>query len=305
MNNFCDFDDREGIMNNYKVILLLVCLGWMSTLSGCAQGPSRTQKLAESEVKELPIPAAFKDKVQVEFALGRVVKTYDDVAWIGTDAAYAAGYKPKPGITGGYVVEALSDDVNGSYQLVFINELNGKPMATAFAQVKHDSGMGHVLGAKVLDPPQELSTQASLMYQALMAAKGAQDLKLCKATYNTVVFPYVDSGKTEYRIYFLMSTEKKGEIPIGGHVLVRVADDAKTILEVEPLSKSCGIQEGGDDPRIAAFEFTNLALDSPSAAQVFLMYRYEKPVYVITKNGFLWGIDSRGIRLLSAGDNKQ
>jgi hypothetical protein len=119
-----------------------------------------------------------------------------------------------------------------------------------------------------------------------------------------VVFPYVEDGKTEYRVYFLMSTNVKGEIPIGGHILVRVADDAKTILEVKPLAKSCNMQPGGDDPRIVMLEFSNLALDSPSAAQVFLFLRYQKPVAVITKNGFLWTIDSRGIRLLSDDASK-
>jgi hypothetical protein len=118
------------------------------------------------------------------------------------------------------------------------------------------------------------------------------------------VLPYLEDGKSEYRVYFLMSSSTKGVVPVGGHILVRVADDAKTILEVKPLAKSCGIDPGADDPRAVAIEFTNLALDSPSAAQVFLMLRYEKPVYVITKNGFLWGIDSRGIRLLNEGEDK-
>lgn len=286
-----------------RPFLALIALAVL--LTACAQTPPAS-KAAEPESKELPIPAEFKDEVGKEFALGGVLKTYDDVAWIGTDAIVAAGYKPNPEVKkGGFVVEDTTDDMAGPYQLVFVNELDGKPMAVAFAQVKHDSGMGHVLGAKVLDAPQPLSTQAGLMYQALQAAKGAPDLKLCQSTYNTVVLPYVDGSKTEFLVYFLMSSTTKGDIPVGGHVLVRVAEDAKTVLEVKPLAKSCNVQPGGDDPRIVSLMSSNLALDSPSAAQVFLMLRYEKPVYIATKNRFLWRIDSRGIALLSEDVTKQ
>lgn len=276
-------------------------------LAACAQSPSNQQpaKVAQPETKELPIPPEFKDSVEKEFALGGVLKTYDDVAWIGTDAIMAAGYKPKPGVKGGFVVEPLDNDPNNLYQLSFINEIDGQPKVVAFVKVKHDSGMGHVLDAKVADVPLEPSYEAKQLYQALVAAKMASDLKLCQSTYNTVVLPYVEAGKAEYRVYFMMSTTKKGDAPVGGHVLVRVADDTKTILEVEPLAKSCNVQPGADDKRAVAFEFVNLALDSPSAAQVFLMLRYEKPVYVITKNRFLRGIDSQGIRLLSDDVSKK
>lgn len=277
-------------------------------LSACAQTPSNPQspETAQSEAKELPIPPEFKESTEKEFALGGVIKIYDDVAWIGTDAITAAGYKgPQPGVKAGFVVEPMDNDLNGLYQLSFINEIDGQPKVVAFAQVKHDSGMGHVLGAKVADTPIEPSYEAKQLYQSLASAKAAPDLKLCPTTYNSVVLPYVEAGKTEYRVYFLMSTTTKGNIPVGGHVLVRVAADTKTVLEVEPLSKSCNVQPGGDDPRAVALEFSNLALDSPSAAQVFLMLRYEKPVYVMTKNRFLWGIDSQGIRLLSDDVSKK
>ena len=155
------------------------------------------------------------------------------------------------------------------------------------------------MDAGVLNPAPEASDDDARIYAALKAAEHAPGLELCKASYNHVVLPYREDGKVEYRVYFLMSTTTNGVVPIGGHVLVRVADDAKTILEVKPLAKSCGMQPGADDKRVVALEFINLALDSPSAAQVFLMLRYEKPVYVMTKNGFLWGIDSKGIGLLS------
>lgn len=290
------------LLLRFSSLLVLVL-----ALISCAQAPSSEQpsKAAEPETKELPIPPEYKDGTEKEFALGGVIKIYDDVAWIGTDAIEAAGFKPKPGVKGGFVVEPMDNNLNGLYQLSFINEIDGEPKVVAFAQVKHDSGMGHVVGAKVADIPFKPSYEAEQLYQSLASAKMDPGLKLCNSAYNTVVLPYVDAGKTEYRVYFMMSTTTKGEVPVGGHVLVRVADDAKTILEVKPLSKSCNIQPGGDDPRAIALEFTNLALDFPSAAQVFLMLRYEKPVYVITKNGFLWGIDSRGIRLLSDDMSKK
>ena len=78
------------------------------------------EKAAQPEPKDLPIPPEFKDSTEKEFALGKLLKTYDDVAWIGTDAVLASGYKPQDPATTGYVVEPTTDDLNGVYQFAFV-----------------------------------------------------------------------------------------------------------------------------------------------------------------------------------------
>ncbi|MGH7238881.1 MAG: hypothetical protein ACREHG_02325 [Candidatus Saccharimonadales bacterium] len=293
-------------MSRFLMLFKFLAVGFSLALliNGCAHVPPKGQAKAEPEVKELPIPPEFKDSTEREFALGGVIKTYDDVAWLGTDAVMAAGYKPQSADHPVYVVEPTANDLKGMYQFSFITEKYGKLSVAAIADVDHQVGMGKVTGARVMSPGVEPSYQDTQMYAAYRAALDAPDLKLCNATYNHVVIPYGEGDNLEYRVYFLMSSNKKGVAPLGGHVLVRVARDAKTIIEVKPLAKSCMMSLNTDDKHVAALEFSDLALDSPSAAQVFLMLRYQLPVYLITRNQFLWAIDSRGIRLLSEGKNK-
>ncbi|MGH8398673.1 MAG: hypothetical protein ACRETA_10585 [Gammaproteobacteria bacterium] len=279
----------------------------VSVLFGCATPTSNVgQKTGNdnSQHKEMPIPEQFKDRVDQAFAFGKVLKIYDDIAWLGTDAVTAAGFTFDKVKQQTYVVEPISNDLNGIYQFAVLGKSSDGLRVYAIAKIRHESGMGHLIGVKLIDPPVKPSDQDRWLYQAFFAAENAPGMKFCNAIYNHVVLPFYKNGSLEYRVYFLMSTNKVDEVPIGGHILVRVGGDAKTILEVKPLAKSCMIATGENQKRVVALEFSDLSLDSPSAAQVFLMYRYAKPVYVITKNGFLWAIDSRGIRLLSTAVGK-
>jgi len=80
-----------------------------------------------------------------------------------------------------------------------------------------------------------------------------------------------------------MSTTTPGQIPIGGGVLVRVAEDGKTVLEVRPLANSCMMAEPAETKNSVMMVISNYALDSPSAAQVFLMWRLPyKPKDTVT-----------------------
>jgi len=296
----------EGVHVNRKSLLWI--LVWLLALAACSQAPIKDAgppvASMKNEPKEVPIPPEFKDSVQQEFATGGLLKTYDDVAWIGTDAVLAAGYKPDAKYAPTYVVEPTTDDLNGVYQFAFIENRDGKFNVGAFAQIDHHyPGMGKVIGVRVMDTPLEPSDEEKWLYQAAKTAESAPGLLRCKATYNHVILPYGLGGdKFEYRVYLFMSTTQKGVVPLGGHILVRVADDTKTVLQIQPLAKSCMTGEITERPDINSVGLTDLALDSPSAAQVFLMWRYGKPIYMATRNGLLWGIDSRGIRLLGEGN---
>ena len=304
------FGNGVHVNRNYWFVARYAALACGLILAACGQAPVKSGgnpnpvASMKNEPKELPIPAQYKDSAQQEFMLGGLLKTYDDVAWIGTDAVLAAGYKPNSKYSPTYVVEPTTDDLNGVYQFAFIENRDGKLNVGAIAQIDHHvPGMGRVTGVRVMDSPVEPSDEDKGLYHAAKAAESAPGLLLCKATYNHVILPYgLGGNKLEYRVYLLMSTTQKGVVPMGGHVLVRVADDGKTVLQVQPLAKSCMTGEISDDPDLVSIGISDLALDSPSAAHVFLMWRYEKPIYMTTRNGLLWGIDSRGIRLLGEGN---
>jgi len=157
--------------NNIQFVglILAISLG----LVGCAQSPTKVESNTTANSKDLAIPPEFKDSTETEFQLGRLLKIYDDVAWLSTDALRAAGYvdDPKKPVT--YVVEPTGSDLNGVFRATFISDESGKLTVVGVAEVKHDSGMGHVTGAQLVNPPISPSEPHIAMFNALIAANKA------------------------------------------------------------------------------------------------------------------------------------
>jgi len=77
--------------NNIQFVglILAISLG----LVGCAQSPTKAESNTTVNSKDLAIPPEFKDSTETEFQLGRLLKIYDDVAWLSTDALRAAEWR--------------------------------------------------------------------------------------------------------------------------------------------------------------------------------------------------------------------
>ena len=265
-------------------------------LAGCAgspaQGDSSSGHVQFKAIATVVSPQ-FVAPVTEALNLGVELKIYDDAAWIATDRVRELGLADPGSADAGYVVEPMGD----LYRVAFVSKDGDALKVAAVVDVKHDDfkDMGSIVDAKINTTPVPASDEEIRLFDALHTAGNAPDLKLCaNSPYNHVVIPYTHDGKKEYRVYFLLATDKPKMVPQAGHMLVRVADDGKTILEVKPLSLSCSIMDASD-PRIAALASTNLALDSPSEVQVFTFLRYGIPIFMVTKNGLMWNIDSNGI----------
>ena len=268
----------------------------VSVLAGCAESPTQSGSSSDHvQFKAIATVTSpqFVAPVTEALNLGVELKIYDDAAWIATDRARELGLADHGSADTGYVVEPMGD----LYRVAFVSKDGDVLKVAAIVDVKHDDfkDMGSIVAAKINENPVAATDEEVRLYDALHAAGNAPDLKLCANNpYNHVVIPYTHDGKKEYRVYFLLATDKPKMVPQAGHVLVRVADDGKTILEVKPLSLSCSIMDASD-PRIVGLSSINLVLDSPSEVQVFTFLRYGIPMFMATKNGLMWNIDSNGI----------
>ena len=288
------FAKGEIMRNRFRIAGGIAIAGFVA-MAGCAQSPTQGGSgTGTVHFKAIgTVPPQFVEATTAALSLGVDIKVYDDAAWIATDKVREMGLANRGFADGSYVVEP----VGNLYRVAFVYKDGEALKVEATVDVQHDNfeDMGSIVAAKINDTPVPASGEEVLLYDALHNAGNTPDLKLCaNNTYNHVVIPYAHEGKKEYRVYFLLATDKPKMVPQAGHVLVRVADDGKTILEVKPFSLSCSIMDASD-PRIAGLSSSNLVLDSPSEVQVFTFMRYGIPLFMITKNGLMWDIDSNGI----------
>ncbi len=261
---------------------VLVC----SVLLAACATPSRVPVRAE------PPPARFRVEAETAFKLGAILKAYDDAAAQATDTASAFDVAGREHGHGTYLVEPLGD----GHRVIFVSRDPEAFGVIAAIDVAPGPGFGTVSGIRIFDRPRPLDKAEQRLYDALMAAV-TSSVQVCNGAYNTEVIPYQHHGTLEYRVYLLRAQTDADTIPVGGHALVRVAADAKTVLEVRELSRSC-LDSPAPKADAVAMMASDGALDVPSAAHVFLMLEYHKPVYLMTRNRILWRIDSRGIQVL-------
>ncbi|MFI5420388.1 MAG: hypothetical protein ACHQ1H_05425 [Nitrososphaerales archaeon] len=239
------------------------------------------------------MPTQFVAATEEALNFGVELKIYDDAAWIATDRLREMGLAKAGLDSATYVVEPLGD----LYRVAFLSKDGNVLKVSATVDVRSSGwdSMGSIVDSKAYDVPIPATDEESRLNDALQSAVSAQGLKLCaNSPYNHIVLPDTRVGKHEYRVYFLLATDKPKQVPQAGHVLVRVGGDGKSVLEVRPLSLSCAIVDASD-PRIAALSFSNLALDSPSEVQVLTFLRYKIPLFMVSKNGLFWSIDANGI----------
>lgn len=262
----------------------------MAAIAGCATSPAPFKAVA------IMVPAEYTAATSEALNFGVELKVYDDAAWIATDKVGEMGLANRGFSNASYVVEPMGD----LYRVAFLFKDGDALKVAATVDVKSSGwdNMGSIIAAKLYDDPIPATDAEKLLFDALHSAGNAPELKLCSnGPYNHVVIPDERVGKHEYRVYFLLASDKPKMVPEAGHVLVRVAGDGETILEVRPLSLSCNIADASD-PSIVGLGFINLVLDSPSEVQVFTYLRYKIPIFMSTKNGLMWNIDSNGISMV-------
>jgi hypothetical protein len=268
----------------YCFAIALLILG----LGACA--PVKTEK---SETKHNSLPPEFEDPLNRAFKDGKELKRRDDAAWVATDAARASGLVDEVDDLSGYVV--ISRD--GRYSVGFVRSTGTAPRAAARVLVSPGDGKGVVDEVDYHPAGKPLTAQEMMHYNALVASRNEQ-LKLCEGSYNTVVLPPGGGRGNEFHVYYLRAATDPGVIPLAGHVLVKVKAETFEVLERHPLSNSCMEVEKKEEGELKALVLSNKALDRPSAAHIVLMLREGLPLYMKTRNGLVWEVDSTGVGLV-------
>lgn len=233
---------------------------------------------------------------------GRLLYTYDQAAWHGTDDMLTRIKDPQ-GTLGGWIVDGPAD----AAQLIFYDKDSADPHAVYVASFKGTK----LVASHVLTPSEDrsLSPARKRMIAAVRSASTAMQAsapaRCVDRPFNTVVLP-PSSTDAPVSVYFLTPQTDMKVIPFGGHYRTDVSADNKAGA-IRPFTKSCitldrdpAVPEKGGKP--VALVISHLLDPTPTEIHVFSSLVAKKPVYVITPGERIWAVD-RGdtIRLVDGG----
>ena len=147
-----------------------------------------------------------------------------------------------------------------------------------------------------LAPARELRGRDLGMFLARQVALAAKPGS-CSEHYNTVVLPNKRGDRKGWLVYLLAGTTDQHAVLVGGHYRATVSADGKTLVSIEPLSKSCLVlstetKAGGS---LEALVMSHVLTDTPLETHVYLNLIHNIDFYVITEPG-IWGITDGSIR---------
>lgn len=261
---------------------MLASLGlWSAALLQASSG-------AAPAPPQAPTPRSTDQRVAESANLGRLLYTFDQAASVSSDALTAVAAQDIPTGLGGYVVEALDDEI------LRVTYYRGAA-ATAQAFFVADVRRGKVVRKDRLVQPVPLSADQAILARARDAAAArARDRGYTPCTpkpFNTVVLPSRKGGPVA--AYLLSAQVTQGTFPMGGNYRVIVAPDG-TVLASRPYSVSCLPMTAPKLPKGATpvgFMVAHLLDPVPTEIHVFASYRMRMPVFVSTPDGQVWRVE--------------
>ncbi|ATY33576.1 hypothetical protein [Sphingomonas psychrotolerans] len=235
--------------------------------------------------------------LQAAIERGRLLYSYDQAAWHGTDDMLGKIKKPQERL-GGWIVDGPPE----SAELVFYDQNTADPHAVYVATFNGSK----LLSSRVLGPGEDrsLTPQRKRMIAAVRtatAALEASQVKRCvEKPFNTVVLPPA-SANDPVSVYYLTPQIDTKVIPFGGHYRVDVSADNKA-GPVRAFTKSCiafPIEPPGKskNAKSTILTITHLLDPTPTEIHVFSSLVAGRLVMVITAAERIWSVDGdRGIR---------
>ena len=247
-------------------------------LVGCAHAPGGPS--AEGGSTHGSIPEEFRPEIERAVRIGRQIFAQDKASASATDLWLARVPEERRRQGHGWVT------------------LGGPPWKVAFLEGPPDAErVAFEVSSGILtpvDPPRPLEADEALRRRMVRTA-GAAVKTSCGTPMNHVVLG--PEGNDGWRVYFLNSTGRRGEMILGGHLRVRVSDDGGAVLGVDRLSQ-CLVQ--GQAPvgaRTAALMAGTPLFDAPNEGHVFTAMSNELPLYLATYRtppGRVWVIAEDG-----------
>lgn len=230
-------------------------------------------------------------------ALGREIYRHDTLAWVATDTLFAEVDQKKLAEEGGagWVV-----DTSGESAMVRFVREQGDTVEASYDVVFPKDGKPHV----VVPGDRSLTKDQLARFHAARTAINTlieRRLPWCGGNPNFVVLP--DPDGSGFLAYVLRAKPATDAVPIGGHYRITVADDGKTVEQVDQLFASCLTlsrhapeTKGGD---IVALSVTHVVSDTPLETHVFLSLQEKLPFSVITGDGRLWTVADGAIKKMN------
>lgn len=241
------------------------------------------------------IPEVYRESVISAQELGTAIYVQDIAAWVSTDELIERGIVKRDQRIRGWVSTQYTDFV----RVMFIGAIGEKLLGLYAVDVKD----GQVVKGSFSEfsNGRELSDIEMGMFLARQLGLKSH-FKRCSNTYNTVVFPIIDSDESTngFLVYLLAATTESNKIPLGGHVRIEISMDELEILELTHLSKSCLLLEKEDTTE--AIVVNNLVSETPSEIHVFLSLQHRTPIIVLTMtNNITWLVRGADISILDGG----
>lgn len=224
--------------------------------------------------------------------LGQAIYRQDQLAWKATDIllaqhspselrrAKARGWIVDEG-SGGHVVRFLREGANGPEVAYDVTFSPGAP--------------------GVLSEPENrtLTSDELSQHRARMLAAENFDFHCTADPANTVALH--DSQGKGWLVWVMSATNDTDKMVMAGHIRFLISDDGRTLLQKDKLSRGCMVtdrpkERNGDKP--VGQLFTNVISLKPVETQVFATLSYAMPMYVGTKGGVIWKIDSGHISVV-------
>lgn len=274
------------MIERYALLLLLVGCGGASaeasSPASAPEAPPPAVSVLDTAQKPVEMKPEWVEAVSRAQAIGRAIYEYDAAASVATDALLAK-FGDKPPVAGFLAVKDPG-------LVVYFFDRAGP--GAAFRVVMNGDKPGPL---EAIDGKKPLSAAAASARQAFESASKV-DFPRAPGPYNFVVLPGSVVSQPGWLVYFLSAPRDPGELVVGGHVRIAVADDGKTIREVAPLSKG-PMRIPPPPPGAAAAVVSNLVSDTPLETHVFLSLGSPRPLFVVTRAG-LWKLERGEIAYL-------
>ncbi len=228
---------------------------------------------------------------------GEQIYAYDQAAWVTTDVMLKK--LPDPGAAGirGWVVTPKGAGLT----VVYYGLKDGVPFAVFSGDVKGRT----VTSSKVFKPGDDATlTNEQLSLIAAGDAARITDQRSCtRGAFNRVILPPEAPGGNAL-VYILTPQVERDIYPFGGHFLIEIGPDGKTVAS-RGFTRSCinlsAAPDGGNS--VAGLMITHLLDQTPTEIHVWLSLWTGKPIFVSAgEPNRLWSVEGTKITLVKSGD---
>jgi hypothetical protein len=255
-------------------------------LVGCSHAPGGPS--VSSSSSGAPIPDDLRPAIDRATRIGRQIFAQDRASSRATDVWLARVPEDRRRQGRGWVTLG-----GPPWKVAFLEGPSGAERVAFEVSFPADVEPGTGILTAV-DPPRALEAEEALRRRMIRSAAAAVKAS-CGTPMNPVVLP--PEGDDGWRVYFLNSTSRRGEMILGGHLRVRVSDDGGAALGVERLSQCLVQQQASVAAGTAALVVGTPLHDAPNEGHVFTAMSNGLPLYLATYKtppGRVWLIAEDG-----------